>query len=180
MSIGQIGATTVVTGGVAGSLAIGGPTATGATIAANPVTTGGRAQNAERTPVTNGQVVDKAMDLTGKQIIMPYANKENFISGSTAAITTAANTSVIAAQGAGLKIYMTGFSCANTGATTSLLQFTSGSGGSVLWTTVNPAGSGTNAIISPPVATAAATALYVTTGGASSNQYCSVTGYIGT
>ena len=180
VSLAQIGATTVVTGGVAGSLAIGGPTATGAAIAANPVTTGGRAQNAERTPVTNGQVVDKAMDLTGKQIIMPYANKENFLNGSTAAITTAANTSVISAQAAGIKIYVTGFSCANTGATTSLLQFTSGSGGSVLWTTVNPAGSGTNAVISPPVATAAATALYVTTGSASSNQYCSVTGYAGT
>lgn len=180
ISIAQIGATTAVTGGVNGSLAVGGPTATGSSIAANPVTTGGRAQNAERTAVTNGQVVDRAMDLVGRQIVMPYANKENFLTGSSSGVTTATNTSLISAQAAGIKIYLTGFSCANTGANTSLIQFTSGSGGSVLWTTINPAGSGTNGTLSPPVATAAATALFVTTGTGSSSQFCSVTGFAGT
>jgi len=180
ISIAQIGATTVVNGGVAGSLAVGGPTATGSSIAANPVTTGGRAQNAERTAVTNGQVVDRAMDLVGKQIVMPFANKENFLAGNTGAITTATNTSVIAAQASGVKIYLTAFSCSNTGANTSLIQFTSGSGGSVLWTTIAPAGGGTNLTLPVPVATAAATALYVTTATASTSTYCSASGYAGT
>jgi len=180
VSLAQVGSTTVVTGGVNGTLGVGGPTASGSSITANPVTIGGRAQNAEATAVTNGQVVNVATDLVGKQIVMPFANKENFLAGSTAAITTATNTLVISAQAAGVKIYMTGFSCANTGANTSLIQFTSGSGGSVLWTTIAPAGSGTNVTLTPPVATAAATALYVTNATASTSIYCSATGYAGT
>lgn len=180
VNLGKVGGTAVLTGGVNGSQSVGGPTASGSSLAANPVTIGGRAENAEPTAVTNGQVVNVAVDLVGKQIVMPFANKENFVTGSTAAITTATNTSMISAAGSGIKIYLTGFSCANTGATTSLTQFTSGSGGTVLWTTINPAGAGTNAQISPPVATAANAALFVTTSSASNSQFCSVTGYTGT
>lgn len=179
-NLGKIGGTATVNGGVSGSLAVGGPTASGSSIAANPLTVGARAQNAEATAVTNGQVVNLAVGLTGKLIVMPFANKENDVSGATSGITTATNTSLIAAGGAGVKIYLTGFSCANTGATTSLLQFTSGSGGSVLWSTINPGGAGTNGTINPPVATAANAALFLTTGSASTSQFCSVTGFSGT
>lgn len=179
-NLGKIGGTATLSGGVNGSLSVGGPTAAGSSIAANPVTIGGRAQSAEATAVTSGQVVNFATDLVGKQIVMPFANKENFVTGSSAGITTAANTSLIAAQGSGIKTYLTGFSCANTGATTSLIQFTSGSGGTVLWTTINPAGAGTNGKIEPPVATAANTALFFTTGSASTSQYCSISGFSGT
>lgn len=180
VSIADIGANAVVTGGVNGSLSVGGPTASGSSIAANPLTTGGRAQNAEATAVTNGQVVNAAFDLVGKQIVSPFANKENFLTGSTAGVTTATNTQLVAAQAAGIKIYLTGYSCANTGTNTSLLQITSGSGGSVLWTLINPAGGGVTGQIVPPVATAAATALYLTTATASTSQYCSITGFAGT
>jgi hypothetical protein len=180
VNLGKVGGTAVVTGGVGGSQSVGGPTASGSSVAANPVTIGGRAQNAEATAVTNGQVVNIATDLVGKPIVMPFANKEVFVSGASAGITTATNTSLIAAAGSGVKIYLTGFSCANTGATTSLIQFTSGSGGTVLWSTVNPGGAGTNGQIVPPVATATNTALFFTTGSSSSSQFCSVTGYTGT
>lgn len=180
VNLGKVGGTATVTGGVNGSQSVGGPTASGSSIAANPVTIGGRAQNAEATAVTNGQVVNFATDLVGKQIVMPWANKENFVTGSSAGITSATNTSLISAAGSGVKLYLTGFSCGNTGATTSLIQFTSGSGGTVLWTTINPAGAGTNGKIEPPVATAANTALFFTTGSASTSQFCSVTGYAGT
>jgi hypothetical protein len=180
VNLGKVGGTAVVTGGVNGSQAVGGPTASGSSVTANPLTIGGRAQNAEATAVTNGQVVNVATDLVGRQIVMPFANKENFATGSSTAITTATNTSLIAAAGSGVKIYLTGFSCANTGSTTSLLQFTSGSGGTVLWTTINPAGAGTNGFINPPVATATNTALFLTTGSASTSQLCSVTGFTGT
>lgn len=180
VNLGKVGGTATVSGGVNGSQSIGGPTASGSSVAANPVTIGGRAQNAEATAVTNGQVVNFATDLVGRQIVVPFANKENFVSGASTGITTATNTSLISAAGSGIKIYLTGFSCANTGATTSLIQFTSGSGGSVLWSTINPAGAGTNGQIVPPVATAANTALFFTTGSASTSQYCSVSGYSGT
>lgn len=180
ISLAQIGANAVLTAGINGTQAIGGPTAAGSSIAAQPVTVGGRAQTAERGAVANSQVVDMAFDIVGRQIIFPYANKENLLSGNTSAITTATNTSVISAQGAGVKIYMTAFSCANTGANTSLIQFTSGSGGSVLWTSIIPAGGGSNMTLPTPVSTAAATALYLTTSTASTSMYCSITGYAGT
>jgi hypothetical protein len=180
VNLGKVGGTATVSGGVNGSVSVGGPTASGSSIAANPVTVGARAQSAEATAVTNGQVVNLAASLTGKLITLPFANKENNLSGASTGITSATNTSLIAAAGSGVKIYLTGFSCANTGATTSLIQFTSGSGGTVLWSTINPAGAGTNGQINPPVATAANTALFFTTGSASTSQFCSVTGFSGT
>lgn len=175
----SIAGTTAVTGGVNGSLGTGGLAANGATVAGNPVLGGCQAINAELTAVTNGQAVDCVSDLTGKQIYMPFSNKENFVNANVT-VTTATNTSVIAAAGAGVKIYLTGFSCANTGSTSSLVSFTSGSGGTVIWNSMNPAGSGTNMAIVPPVATAANTALFLTTASASTSQVCSVTGYKGT
>jgi len=159
---------------------VSGSSANGASLTGNPLEGGGRAQNAEATAVTNGQAVATAFDLVGKQIVMPYANKENFISGTTGAITTATNTQAIAAQAAGIKIYMTAFSCSNTGSGTSSIDFTSGSGGSEMWNTIVPSGGGSNMTLPSPVSTAAATALFVTNGTASTTIKCSVSGYIGT
>lgn len=158
---------------------VGGLAASGASVSGNPVLNGGRAQNAEQTAVTNGQAIDLASDLAGKLITMPFANKENFVSG-TATATTGTNTSLIAAQASGIKIYLTGFSCYNSGATTETLLFTSGSAGTTIWATILPAGGGSNGQIIPPVSTATATALFMTTGGSSSTMSCSVTGYAGT
>lgn len=153
--------------------------ATGAAVPANVLYQGCEAINAEITALTNGQSAGCVADLVGKQINMPFANKENFTSAGGSAVTAATNTSLIAAAGSGIKIYLTGFSCSNTGASTSLITFTSGSGGTILWTTINPAGSGSNQQIVPPVATAANAALFFTTATASTSQYCSVTGYKG-
>lgn len=179
VSLEAINGTTALTGGVNGSQGVGGLAANGATVAGNPVLGGCQAINAELTAVTNGQAVDCVADLVGRQIYMPFANKENFVTGSVT-VTTATNTSVIAAAGAGVKIYLTGFSCANTGSTASLVTFTSGSGGTAMWNSMNPAGSGTNVSIVPPVATATNTALFLTTASASTSQVCSVTGFKGT
>lgn len=153
--------------------------ATGSAVPANGIYNGGQIRTSEQTAGTNGNLGGLITDTVGKLIVIPYANKENFVSGNIN-VTTATNTSLIAAAGSGIKIYLTGFSCANTGASNSLLQFTSGSAGTVIWQTINPTLSGTSGTISPPVATAANTALFVTTGTASPTQYCSVTGYTGT
>ena len=109
----------------------------------------------------------------------PYAALSKSISGITTAIVSATNTSVIGTQGAGVKIYMTGFSCSNSGSTTSLVTFTDGSGGTSLWTATNVAGTGVNMTLTPPVSTAAAGTLWVTTGSASTSQICSATGFAG-
>ncbi|MCC6775643.1 MAG: hypothetical protein IT537_03245 [Hyphomicrobiales bacterium] len=69
---------------------------------------GGRAQNAEATAVSNGQLVGFATDLLGKQIVLPYANPENMLNGvPTAAITDTTSTQVLAAAGSGVRNYVT-------------------------------------------------------------------------
>lgn len=85
----------------------------------NPVKVGGQAITSERTAVANGDRSDFVTDVTGKQIILPYSNPENFISGSTSSITSTSNTSVIAAQGSGVRIYVTQLLVTNSHATVS-------------------------------------------------------------
>jgi hypothetical protein len=177
----QWGGASTVSGGVAGSVGIGGIATSGSAVSGNPTLNGGRAQNAEPTAVTNGTAIADARDLVGKQITSPHANKENFISGVSALITTATNTQIIAAQAAGIKIYITAIQCHNSGATGSLLTITSGSGGTALWRAWNAPTSSTPPMVFPtPISTAAATGLFVTTGAASTSQGCTATGYIGT
>lgn len=179
VSLAQIGTTAVVTGGVNGSQGIGGHTANNATQAGNPLYMGATAVSAEPTLSTNGQNAGLLTDLAHKLIVMPYANKENFISGS-ATTTGTSDTSVIASAGAGLKNYVTGLSVWNSGATTATITLKNGSGGSTIWTTIAPAGGGSNPItISPPVPTSTATAVYFSAGSSSTTVGISVDAYIG-
>lgn len=90
-----------------------------AAIAGNPVRVGARAVNAEVTAVANGDAADLVTDLTGKQIVLPYANPENFVAGFTSDITGTTDTSVIAAQGVGVRIYVTQLVVQNSHATVS-------------------------------------------------------------
>ena len=175
VSIAQVGATTVVTGGVNGSLGVGGVTASGASVTGNPVQTGGRAQNAEATAVTNGQAVEAAYDLVGKAIVMPFANKENFIQGY-ASTTGGSATTIIASCGASTKCYITGVQCYNTSATTITVTLTD-SASTVL---IVPAGGGNNASFETPLATAAATAFQFTASTGETTIGCAAQGYKGT
>ena len=93
---------------------IQGDAGSGTAVAGNPVLVGGRAQNAENTAVSNGNAVDWALDLVGRGIVFPFANKENLIGGSASETGTAAGT-IIAAQGSGVKIYITSLVVSNTG-----------------------------------------------------------------
>lgn len=153
---------------------VGGLVANGASVSGNPLQNGGRAQNAEITPVTNGQEVAQAYDLAGKAIVMPYANKENFLSGAASATGTT-QTTLIAAQGSGVKIYVTAVQCFNIGSTTSTIAFNDGS----TWTGVNVALGGFGFPFPTPLVVAANTALKFTPGSSSSTQYCNAQGYAG-
>lgn len=84
-----------------------GTAASGSSVSGNPVLVGGRAQNAEATPVSNGQAVAAARDLVGKAIVLPYANPENLESGVPAAITDNSSHAIMAAAGAGVRHYVT-------------------------------------------------------------------------
>lgn len=96
---------------------VAGDVASGSSDSGNPVKIGGKAINAEATAVTNGQRVNLVSDLVGKQIVMPYANPENFVAGVTAAITDTTSTSTIAAEGSGVRTYITSILVTNSHAT---------------------------------------------------------------
>jgi hypothetical protein len=89
------------------SMAIQGSVAHDGEAANNPVLQGSKAINAEQTAVGNADVVMNVADLVGKLITLPYANPENFVSGSTVAILDTTRTAVIAGQGGSLRTYLT-------------------------------------------------------------------------
>lgn len=157
---------------------VNGVAANNATQSGNPLSVGATAINAAPTVATNGQAAQLNADLEHYLLMRPWANKENIVSGC-ANITTATNTSLIAAQGAGVKIYMLGFSVSNSGSTTDQLDFTSASGGTRLWSTINPTGGGSNFSLPEPVVTGANAALFVTTAQASTTEKICAVGYIG-
>jgi hypothetical protein len=68
VNLDTIGNTSVVTGGVAGLLAVGGPVASGSANADNPVKAGG-AFNTTQPTVTTGQIVDFQATARGAQIV---------------------------------------------------------------------------------------------------------------
>jgi hypothetical protein len=119
-----------------------------------------------------------AVGLEGKLITLPFANKENMLRGSASQTGTSATT-LIAAQGSGVKIYVTGVQCKNSGSTTTIVTLndteTTGSG-TVL---IVPNSGGDNEVYQTPLAVAANTALTFTPGAASSTIYCNAQGYAG-
>lgn len=162
---------------------VGGLAASGASTVGNPMLDGGRAQNAEATAVTNGQAVASAHDLVGKQIVLPYANPENFVSGAiTSAMTGTTSTSLIAAPASGLRNYITNCVVSNAHATVGTdIVIQDGSGGTTLYTLpAAPAYGGASVTFPAPLRQpTTATAIFVAnvTTGASTKASCS--GYKG-
>jgi hypothetical protein len=152
--------------------------ATGTAAPGNASYSGARAENAEPSPASNGNLTGLAVGLEGKLITLPFANKENMVRG-TASQTGTSATTLIAAQGSGIKIYVTGVQCKNTGSATTIVTLndneTTGSG-TVL---IVPTSGGDNEVYQTPLAVAANTALTFTPSAASSTVYCNAQGYAG-
>jgi len=153
---------------------------TGAAIPSVAVPAGFQARTSEQSALTSGDLYMPVIDAVGKQIVMPYANKENFTSGVGTATGTS-GTSVISAPGASVKLYITSISIANTGSTTSLITIQQDPTGSptTLWYMINPAGGGDNITFPVPLVVAANKAVGFTAGSSSSTQYVSISGYTG-
>jgi hypothetical protein len=155
----------------------------GATAPTSSTEQGCVAQNAESV-VTNGQLAGAACDLAKKQIVLPYANPENFLDGTiTTAMTGTTSTAVngMGAQAAGVRNYVTACTVSNAHATVGTdVVLQDGSGGTTLWTLpAAPGYGGTHATFPTPLKTTAATALFAAnvTTGASTKLSC--TGYKG-
>lgn len=158
-----------------------GDAAHGSAVAGNPVRVGGRANNADVTAEANGDTVDMICDLTGKQVISLHAPYSLFLSGVTADITDTTATSVIAAQGAEFRVYVTSLLVTNSDADTgTVVKLTDGSGGSTLWRGYAAAGGGGFAqTFTVPIFTTANTALYVECETSGATVQVSAAGYKG-
>lgn len=116
--------------------ATAGDVASGSSDSGNPVKLGFVGKSSEPTAVTTGQRVNGYADLVGKQIVLPYANPENFVSGAiTTAMTGTTSTSLVASPGGSLRNYITQVTVSNSHATVGTdVVLQDGSGGTTLYT----------------------------------------------
>jgi hypothetical protein len=166
---------------VDGAVTASGNVAHDAADSGNPVKIGAVARTSDPTAVASGDRVNLIADKIGRLVIAPNAIPENATSGATSDITNTTSTSVIAAQGAGIKTYITSILVMNSHATVGTwVNITDGSGGTVLATGyAAPAGGGWTLYPTPGIATTANTAVHavcVTTGA---NVRVTVAGFKG-
>lgn len=162
------------------AIATAGQGATGATAPTGATLAGCVAQNAEATALTNGQMGGVACDLTKKQIVIPFANPENWVQGTTSAMTGTTSTSLIASAGGSLRNYAW-VSCVNSHATVgTFVTIQDGSGGTALATVAAAANYGGQIDATPiPIKSTAATGIFVANVTTGANVICSARGYKG-
>lgn len=190
VNIAQVNGTTTVNGGsAAGIVAVGGPNATNVAITGNPVNNGAQAVSSENAAVTTARQVQLVADLVGKLIVLPYANPENFVTGSvTSAMTGTTSTSCLAAPASGLRNYITSITVSN-GSTTvpTDILIQDGSGGTTIRLVPCPIGTGTGTgtsgghfVFPTPIRQpTTATAIYVANVTTGSSTKISIDGYKG-
>ena len=129
--------------------------------AGNPTKVGFKATTsiAANTMVANNDRTNAFAGIDGIQITRPYANLEDRVSG-LAAVTDGSSTSLVAAQGAGVRFCATTFIVSNSSATNVTLDIRDGTGGGVILTIPAAANMG-GAVISlaVPLCTTANTAM---------------------
>lgn len=146
--------------------------------AGNPIKVGGKAVSTDPSVVTTGDRADFITDLVGKQVVMPYSIPENFVRGVTSAITNTSDTAVIAAQGAGVRIYVTNMVILNTSGTATLVNIKDGA--TTIYTVNAAATTGQIALTFPvPLRLTANTALNAACATTSANVIVSASGYKG-
>lgn len=180
VNVSQINGHTALEAGTNGSLAVGGANATNVAITSNPVNLGAQAISSENTAVTATRLAQLVTDLVGKLIVLPYANPENFINGTTTAIVDTTTTSIIAAQAAGVRNYITSIIVTNSHASVGTFVKITDGASTILWEGYAASlGGGFTQSFPVPLRGSTATAvnaICVTTGA---NVIVSVSGYKG-
>jgi hypothetical protein len=151
-----------------------GPAATLANATGNPVRNGCVARAATPTAGTDGQMVDELCGAEGKKVYLPYALKENMLRGTAASTDTSAH-SLIAAQGASVKIYPVALQCSNTSATDAMVTLNDTASTSF----IVPHNSGNNPVFPIPLALALNTALTFTSGTGVTTLTCNAQAFGG-
>jgi hypothetical protein len=179
VNLAQVGGTNTVNGGVAGSQSVGGTVATNVAITANPLNLGAQAISSENSAVTTARQVQLVADLVGKLIVLPYANPENFVSG-TATATDTTSTSLIASPGGSLRNYITQFTVWNSSATNTYIKIQDGSGGTTLYTLPCPTVGGSVITLPTPLRQpTTATAIFFAANASANAVFISASGYKG-
>ncbi len=111
----QVGGTNIVTGGVAGSQSVGGPTAAGASLTANPLTIGALARTSPPTAVSNAQVVNAQSSIYGEHIIRLSLRETKGNQNTT--ITSSTGETTIVTADATYKLDLYGLVLTNTSGT---------------------------------------------------------------
>lgn len=152
--------------------------------AGSPIKIGMKAATSDPTAVANADRANALGDKIGRLVVMPYCLPENLLDGKTAAITDTTSTAVIAAQGAGVKIYLTSIQITNSHATVGTLVTVLDGATEKLRVYVpalnGTAGESTVVLEFPvPIALTANTALNVQCVTTGANVYASAQGYKG-
>lgn len=106
-----------------------------------------------------------------------HTNLEDIVTATPVAITDGSSTSVLAAQGASIKSYITGVTIANSSASFVTVDLRDGTGGAVKWTFPVPATGGVTHKFDPPLPFSANTAVAADPSAAASTVTVSVIGF---
>ena len=161
------------------TLPAGGNVAHDSVDSGNPVKQGFKATTALSglTLVASADRTDGFAGIDGVQIIRPHCNLEDIVTGILAN-TDGASTSVIAAQGAGIKTYITSVIIANSSATAVTVDLRDGAAGSVKATFPVPAStSGVVCNLPVPLPFSANTAVCMDGSAAATTVTCTLIGF---
>ena len=142
----------------------------------NPVKIGAHAVNAEPAAVAADDRVNLSADVVGKLITLPYANPENFVTG-TASATDTSDTAVLAAAGAGVRNYVTSIVVHNAGGTDAYVTIKDGATARLV--VPAPAKSGATHTLPVPLRGTANTAVNFASSAAVTTIHVSMVGYKG-
>ncbi|TDK63563.1 hypothetical protein [Sapientia aquatica] len=173
VSLAQIGATTVVTGGLAGTLGVGGAVAAGGAITSNPVRIGGVAYTANPAAATTGTTANMMLDKMGRVAVVQGHVRDLVGKQATTITSSTAATTIITAGGAGVFNDITRLTVTNGSATATAITLSDGTYSEVFNCA---AGGGFNIEFNPPMpATTAATAWTITCGTSVASIYVGTT-----
>jgi hypothetical protein len=175
----QVSATQPISGSVTAT-GVAGAAAHDAAISGNPVRQAGRALTANYTAVATGDVADFVTTLVGAQIIKPFSIPEldwSYAAATGGIINTTAVT-IRAAQGAGIRNYITSLQISNNSGTATEVSIRDGAGGTVIWRGMAAANMTQQPItFANPLKSTAATLLEVVCGTTAAAVYVNAQGY---
>jgi hypothetical protein len=130
-----------------------------------------------KTMVANDDITNLFAGIDGVQVVRQHCNLEDIVTATPVAITDGSSTSVLAAQGAGIKTYITEVTIANSSASFVTVDLRDGTAGSVKWTFPVPATGGVTKTFNPPLPFSANTAVAADPSAAASTITVSVLGF---